>query len=129
MFDLSELKNDMLSTGELVILHPESGVETNIKITLMSPDSASYRKITMALKNKNLQLAMKNRAVVSADRLDKDALDVLVAATVSWDGIAENGVPLECTAESVRRVYEEYPFIREQVDSFLGDRKNFFKKS
>lgn len=127
ILDLGTLKDEFVDSAQLVILHPHTGAETSIVLTLASPDSAKYRKLNMALRNKSLQYATKSRGMASAERMDEDALTLLVGATVSWSGVMENGEMLECTPENVRRLYTDLPFVREQVDMFLGDRKNFFK--
>ena len=106
---------------------PISGEFTGIKITVASPDSAKYRQISMKIQNEQLAYAMKNRGKSSAERLANNALEVLVGATVGWEGITEGGKDLPCTPENVRKVYEEVSFIKDQVDEFLGDARNFFK--
>lgn len=125
-FDLAMIKDSMEDSAELTIVHPKTGENMNMVITLASPDSEKYRKLSMAMRNKNLQYATKNRGMASAERLDEDALNLLVGATLAWKGVSENGELLECNPQNVRRVYSDFAWIREQVDTFLGDRKNFF---
>ena len=83
--------------------------------------------MSKAIRTRSMQFAMKNRGAASADRIEQDALDLLVGVTVSWENMIENGVDIPCTKENVRRVYDTYLFIREQVDDFIGNRRNFFK--
>lgn len=52
------------------------------------------------------------------------ALDVLVAATVSWN-ITNDDKPLECNEKNARRLYEDHPWITEQAFPFILSRKNF----
>ena len=125
-FDLAVIQDSMEESAQLTVLHPKTGEETSIVITLASPDSDKYRKLSMAMRNKNLQYATKNRGVASAERLDEDAVNLLVGATLAWAGVVENGIAVDCTPENVRRLYTTFPWLREQVDTFLGDRKNFF---
>lgn len=127
MFDLATLKQSQMDFAAVEITNPATGEPTGIKITLAGPDSDAYRKIAMKVQNEQLQYAMKNRGKTTAERLAANALETLIGATVSWEGLAEDGKELECTPENVRRVYTEFPFIKEQVDEFLGDRRNFFK--
>lgn len=127
MFDLAAFKNDQLDTAEITITHPGTGEPTNIRIKVAAPDSAHYKKVSMRVQNEQLQFAMKNRGKTTAERLAQNSLEILVGATVAWGGIAENGTPLPCTPENVRRVYTDFAFIRDQVDEFLGDRRNFFR--
>lgn len=128
MFDLNEFAQQSLDSAILTLTHPATGEAMNIKITLASPDSEAYRKVSMRVQNAQLKYALQNRGKTTAERLAANGLDVLVGATLDWEGIAENGVPLPCTLENVRRVYTDFPFIREQVEEFLGDRQNFFRK-
>ena len=127
MFDIAAFKNGVTDTAVLQIVNPVDGLPTNIKITLASVDSDRYRQASLRIQNEQLKALEKGRNKASAERLAAGSLDLLVSVTVSWEGIAENGVPLDCTPENVRRVYSELPFIREQVDDFFADRRNFFK--
>lgn len=51
-------------------------------------------------------------------------IELLTACTASWN-LTWNGKQPECTPENVRKLYAEQPWIREQVDVFVGDRANF----
>ncbi len=124
-FDISAYLDSQLDTAVVRILDPVSGEKLNIEITVASPDSEVYRKASMRVQNEQLQFAMKNRGKTTAERLAENSLEILVGATIGWKGIAEKGTPLPCTPDNVRRVYKMLPFIREQVDEFLGDRRNF----
>ena len=126
MFDLASFSASQLNAASVRILRPD-GEPTDILIKVLSPDSAEYRIVSMQVQNEQLKYSMKNRGKTTAERLAQSSLDLLVGVTVAWDGIAENGAILPFSPENVRRVYENYPFIREQVDEFLGDRRNFFK--
>ena len=111
------------------IVHPVTGENTGIKITLLSIDSDEYHKVSMRLQNENIKFARKNRGKTTAEKLNSDALDLLVGVTVGWTGITDgaNDDPVPFSAENCRKIYTELPFIREQVDEFLGDRRNFIK--
>ncbi len=52
-------------------------------------------------------------------------IDVLVACTLGWEGLGDKEGPLAFTPENARRLYIDYPVIREQVDNFVGNRGNF----
>ena len=127
MFDIAAYRNETLDTATVTILHPATGEPTTIKITLASMDSEKYKQISMRVQNEQLKYAMKNRGQTTAERLQANALEILVGATLAWEGIAEGDSPLPCTPENVRRVYTELPFVKEQVDEFLGDRRNFMR--
>lgn len=126
-FDLASYRTSKMDTATVEITDPISGEFTGIRITVASPDSAKYRQISMKIQNEQLTYAMKNKGKTSAERLANNALEVLVGATVAWEGITEGGKELPCTPENVRKVYEEVSFIKDQIDEFLGDARNFFK--
>ncbi len=126
-FDLASYRTSKLETATVEILDPVTGEATGIKITVASPDSAQYRQVSLKVQNEQLQYAMKNKGKTTAERLVNNALEVLVGATVAWEGITEGGKELPCTPENVRKVYEEVGFIKDQVDEFVGDVRNFFK--
>lgn len=73
---------------------------------------------------KNIQ-----RIRMSSAELKAEALDKLVAATVSWTYKTQDGEDFPCNRETVRELYKTYPPIREQVDQFIADRANFLSKS
>lgn len=126
-FDLSSYKASALDTAEIEITHPQTGENLGVKIRVMSVDSDEYRKEAMRLQNESMRYYRKNRGKTTAERIAQEALDLLVAVTVGWEGVEENGQPLPFSKDNCRRVYTEIPFIKEQVDEFVGDRRNFIK--
>ena len=127
MFDIAAYKNEAQDVATVTIMHPGTGEPTSIKITVASMDSEKYKQISMKVQNEQLKYAMKNRGKTTAERIASNSLEILVGATVAWEGLAEGDKPLPCTPENVRRVYTDLPFIKEQVDEFLGDRRNFIR--
>ncbi len=59
--------------------------------------------------------------------LDEEARQTRVATTLEWRDISVEGKLLECTPDNVRKVYERFPWIAEQVDEFQADRANFLQ--
>lgn len=57
-------------------------------------------------------------------------LDLLVALTTAWSGFEDDeGVPVLCTPDTVRALYEQCPPIRAQAYAFVSDRARFFASS
>jgi hypothetical protein len=57
----------------------------------------------------------------------------MVACTKSWRDdtkttLTLEGEELECSRENVLRVYREYPWIKEQVESAVMERANFLAR-
>ena len=125
MMDLSEIRKQAQVEAWVTILHPVSGVETSMRIRLLSPDSERYRQIDNRIRNATTK-SMTKRGGLSAEELSESGLQLLIQATVGWENVIFDGQPIQFSPENVRTVYTDFPFIREQVDRFLGDRRNFF---
>lgn len=125
MMDLSEIRKQAQDEAWVTILHPVSGEETSMRIRLLSPDSERYRQIDNRIRNAATK-SMTKRGGLSAEELSESGLQLLIQATVGWENVIFDGQPIQFSPENVRTVYTDFPFIREQVDRFLGDRRNFF---
>lgn len=107
----------------LVLKHPVTGVDTDAWIKVAGPDSklAKQRRAQV----QRLLRGKRNVSDLDIDTLEKEALETRVAMTLDWGNI-EDGGKLNCTEANVRKVYENYPWVADQVDEFQGDRSNFF---
>lgn len=120
----------------ITIYHPKTNLPLDITITVCGSDSETFRKISRKQLNRRLEQSSKarNRQVqMTAEELEAEALDVLVACTKGWATGARPEIELNpgewlpCTPEHVRTVYEELPWLREQIDQAIGDRSNFLQ--
>jgi hypothetical protein len=98
-----------------------------ITITLLSDDAEVLQRQARAAINRRLSNPSKMR--VRVEDLEEEALDKLAVATVAWSGIKRNGEPVACDFQEVRKLYAEHRWLREQVDSFVGERANFLTSS
>ena len=64
---------------------------------------------------------------LTAEELEASALDLLVKCVDGWK-ITLGGDKPKCTEAKVREVFETLPWVREQVDSALGDAQAFLDK-
>ena len=124
---------ETVNDGEwLELLHPVSGLPiededgAKMRLKLVGKDSDEYRKAQRATTERRLKSRSKAQRF-DADALEQEATDVLVACTKDMQGFADNGEDLEFNPASVRKVYTNYPWIREQVDEFVDDRGNFMQ--
>ena len=132
--DLTKLAVDTDGTA-LELRHPVTGEVLYdddgkaITITLLGMDSEPFKRAQRAIINKRLQQGQK--AKVTAEDLEKEAVDTLVGCTVDWSGIVLDGKPVPFSKDAARALYtrSDLPFIREQVDSFIAERSNFMKAS
>lgn len=125
-FDLQAIHDVMQDSAWLTILHPRTGAPTPMRIKIASPDSESYRKVDRRIKNRSFAAVKKNKGNVSAEALEASSMDLLVGITLEWENVVWGGTPMEFTEDNVRQLFTQFPFIREQVDEFAGDRNNFF---
>jgi hypothetical protein len=122
-------------TGATVaILHPVTRLETGITVTVLGTDSDVCKKVQRKQLNRRLELQTKSRSnkfSMTAEELEKEALDVLVACVVGWhtgerpEIEMNEGEWLPCTPDNVKRVLTELPWLKEQLDQEIGDRANF----
>ena len=113
------------------VLHPTEGTvlkdETGkpITITLIGQDSEKVKKRQRVEMNKRLKSG--RRQTMTAEELEEQGLHLLAFCTLAWSGIKLDGQDLECSADKAVTVYQRLPWLKEQVDAFVGDRANFLK--
>lgn len=136
--DLSQLSTKELSDQGVVmtVINPKTGEELSsngevVTLTLAGIDSDRYRAHQRKLQNRRLKSLSRGRGAkldLDADDLDEESLDTLVACTLDWSGIGwESDKDLPCTPENVKMVYQKLPWLRDQVDFFIGSRENFIQ--
>jgi hypothetical protein len=98
-----------------------------ITITVIGRDSKLYQEQQHKAVDKriNRRIAKGKKEKLSSAELEDDTLETLVKCTRAWSHIAYGGKELECTPENVRMIYTNVPWLREQVNEFIGDRANF----
>ena len=109
------------------ILLNEDGSE--MVITVHGPYSKKYKSIAHAQQNRRLQKAQRTggKLNLSAEEIEAAALDLLIKCVDGWN-ITLGGEQPDCTEAKVREVFTELPWVREQVDSALGDAQAFLGK-
>jgi hypothetical protein len=104
-----------------------------VQITLLGPDSAKYRALTRENVRKRLERRAQGAVpltVEEVDEVENDSIEILAVCTASWSGVnTPQGEPIDCTVDNARKLYLNYPVIREQVDAFIGNRANFIQAS
>ena len=102
-----------------------------VTVNLVGSDSKEYMKITHQIQNRRLgkRLGRGSRVKTTAEEIEADALELLVTSTKTWKHIILDGAELPCTPDNARKLYQRFPWIREQVDEFIADRTNFLGES
>lgn len=100
-----------------------------VTIRVKGPDSDTYRRLTRAQVRKRLEQAAAGEKLAEdedAERNESDAIDIMAACTVSWQGINDKaGNPIPCDVKNAAELYRRYPTVRDQVDLFISARSNF----
>lgn len=94
-------------------------------LDLLSPDSAPVK----AVQRRQLDRRLQTRAKLSAETLEAEAVELLVAACRGWRLLTLDGAPLDVAfgEASARELFgaPELSWLRKQADEFLGNAGNF----
>lgn len=129
VFDAASLMPDG-DSAEIQIKNLLTKKNTGIFITVLSKDSETYRDIQKTQANARFKNFGRRTTSTSltAEELEEESLQLLVACTKAWRGMVYHGEALDCTPENARMIYERIPMIREQVDDAIHDRGNFKRR-
>lgn len=102
-----------------------TGKGTGAFIKLLGMDSDAVKAFMDAQARKYSELRKAGKEVPKEDP-EQSGIELLTVCTVGWRGIDDaNGQPLEFSKDTARRIYAEYPLIREFVDRVIAVRENF----
>lgn len=116
---------------ELELLHPVTKAPLGTFITLVGKDSTTFRDHVRRSANDRLrkQAVSQRRGseaeVPTIERIEADAIELLVVCTTGWRGVTYKGADLPFTPANAKTLYTDLPWIREQVDQAVGDVENF----
>jgi hypothetical protein len=130
-FDLTNLDTvDAAEKGAVMeVLHPTDNVPIGMTITLVGVDSDVYRKTVNKSIDKRLQRMRPGQSFpFSAEEQEENGLNLLASCTLAWEGVVVDGEELPCTKENAKALYRRFPWLKEQVDMFIGDRSNFLRR-
>lgn len=110
------------TTGEVLM---DNGEPVTIK--LLGTDSDAFQRVNNQAINRRLKTP---RSIMpTAEEQQAIATEMLVACTLEWKGIGDaEGKPLLFTQANCKMLYTKARWLREQVDTFIGDRSNFMKQ-
>ncbi|HAW80126.1 MAG TPA: hypothetical protein DCX27_10705 [Balneola sp.] len=109
---------DEHDAGSEVEITDFSGEPTGLFIKVCGVDSKKFRD----------RAKIQQKAYVEAFRAEKDfdddeiQLETLVECTLGWKGTDEKFSKKLC-----KELYLKAPYVRDQIDRFMGDRSNFTK--
>lgn len=121
-FDLSNLTP---KTEETTIdLLDIKGEETGVKVVVASLDSERVKN------GQRKRLAQMNQSDVASiskrvDATEKELINTLSDAIVSWEGMENEGKPFECTPENKLLALSSSPHFKEQIHVAAANRSLF----
>lgn len=143
--DLEKLNTVKASnTGfELQLRDPATNDDLPIFIVLLGRDSEEFRRVSSEQNKRRVQRASRsgrfNMPTLGIEELERDTSEILASCTKSWREempgktdkvtLTVGGAELECNRDNAKRLYTDYPWMREQVDAAVADRANFLKRS
>lgn len=140
MIDLATLNTVAACNAgaEIELSHPVTGEKLGIYINVLGKDSEVFKSHVRLTINARLRKAAteKKRArepeVLTVEENEREGIALLADCTVGWrtGEVAEilfEGQALSCTTANAVRIYSALPWIREQVDTAIGDLENFLK--
>lgn len=110
-------------TGE-VLRHDDGRPYT---ITLVSRDSDQFLQLQRQIQDKRAAALWRSRQPLPASAVERDDVELLVAATMSWDLYYQDEATSQPKPENYRKAYSQQRWLRRQVDEFVGNDANFFK--
>ena len=143
-----------LNTGEVAnkgravaLLHPGTQVPIGIRFYVLGADSNEFKRINrkqqMELQAKQKRQRRGGIYLQTPEELEANGTELLVGLTTGWEEDVKNdkgevisvrkeielneGEFIPFSPEAVQRIYEDLGFswIREQIDSEIGDRRDF----
>lgn len=127
-FDLSSL-SDLPAAQEagtkVTITHPGTGEPLGPVMLVAGPDSKRQKAATALIIAERSDLRLRK---ITAARLEDESNRIAAASIISWTGVIEGGNEIEYSPSVALGLLTRYPFIREQISTYSGDRANFLKK-
>lgn len=107
--------------------HPVTGEklytedEKPIGFDVVGTDSSRYRRKISELANRKMGKRQKH---VTLEKAEQEGAELLSACIIKCHNVTIDGEQIK--PESVEHVLLKHRWIHEQVDDFVGDRRNFF---
>lgn len=126
MFDIATLKP--LDEARVQLKHPVTNEPLDgVFFTICGQDSKEYRQSYHAYTS--TLLSDTNKDITDEEKeakIEKATLDIVVACTKNVEGMALQDKPIEYSPENVKWLYENYEWIRKQIDVAIHDKSLFF---
>lgn len=111
--------------AEIELLHPVDRSPIGVTVRILGSDSDVYRDMERKHADKRIRNFERGKMRLSPEEVESESLEMLLACLIGWEGVEEHGETVPFTAENARRFMERYRWMREQIASAIGDRRNF----
>jgi len=133
---IDEAVGQAVESAEMTLVHPVSGEplvnddESEMTITVAGLDSPRYKEVAHRQQDARLQAAQRRQgAPLSAAKIERDALELLAECVISWRITLGGSANPPCNKDAAVSLFKTYPWVREQVDRFVHDRRSFLGNS
>ncbi len=135
--DISELMTqDAHEDGaEVEIFHPSETIEVDGKaerkslgvfFKVLGIDSRDFQSAEKKAYNKQLSIYAKDKVIDEGAIIDGE-ISLACAAITGWRGIQDGDKDLPYSKSKCLDLMTKSPWMRKQIESFVGERKNFIK--
>jgi len=110
------------------ILHPDTGAEMGIVITLRGAESEVFKRNFWAQVNRERAKQAAQRGIVQAidpDKAEAEASELLADCTMGWSGVVLDGAELPFSRANAITLYARFGWLRKQVDAFITNEANY----
>ncbi len=124
-FDFGSLKAK--DTVTMHLKDPNTGKDIpGVSFELYSKDSEVFKAAELKIDRRRMKRMQGFRSpVIDPAESRQESLELLVACIASWQGVVFHGQQFEYSQENALKLLEEVPEVAEQIDRFVGDRRNF----
>lgn len=130
-FDLSDLSTDKADKGVWLDLeHPIDGGPLlndkgeQMRVLVGGTDSKAYEKERRAIFDKAQKIQRKKKKPSLAE-IEQMENKLIASGVYDWQGLQEDGEPVEYSEAKAVQMLKKYPWLREQVQDFQERRDNF----
>lgn len=108
------------------MFYGEGDEKKPVTITVAGTYSATYRRATDAQRERMMK---QRRAALTGEQLAKQQLALVASCVLAWGGFVNNDKPFPATKENAMLLFDQAPWIREQVEEAMNDHQAFFPSS
>jgi len=116
---------------KMELYHPveETSFDPPVFLIVVGMDSDVYQKAQRDLRNKQFKKMQKRNRIrldMTVEETEQNAIELLAKCILGWENVEWEGSPLPYNQDNAKKLLS-INWVREQVDEFIGDRRNFIQ--